>query len=290
MRKKISYYLVYGFASALIIWSLQELFLYLFNDLPVSKSLTGALYGALCGGLYGGLIAGMEGFFSGSKFLLKKGLRLGVIFGTIGGLVSFYIVDQIVRFAALTDLNPMVPLIVYSLRWLTIALCIGFAIGIRDRNHLTLVRTITGGLLSGITGGLIISFSIQFIESILLARGIGLIIFGMLLAGSVYHFSFYGRKSWLKVLNGKLEGMEIELTKEIHYFGTQDNDDINLQDYQEVQQAHAKLIRYFDNYSLVDNDPFCQTFVNFRGIKEQFLKNGDILKIGTALFQYCTVE
>ncbi len=84
--------------------------------------------------------------------------------------------------------------------------------------------------------------------------------------------------------------MDIELSKEIHLFGTQDSDDINLQDYQDVQQSHAKLIRYFDYYSLVDNDPFCQTFVNFRVVKEQFLKNGDILKIGTALFQYCTLD
>lgn len=289
MRKKVSLYLIYGFASALIIWALQELFLFLFNDIPISESLKAALYGALCGSLFCGLIVSMDGFFSGSKYLYRRGLRLGILFGLTGGMVSFYIIEQIVKFAAFTNLNPLVPLIVFSLRWLTISLCIGFAIGFRDKNHLSLVRSIISGLISGVLGGLIISLAIYYVESIVIARGIGIIIYGLLLAGMAYRFSFFGRKSWLKVLNGKLEGMEIELTKEIHMFGTQDNDDINLQDYQEVQQSHAKLIRYFDHYSLVDNDPFCQTFVNFRTIKEQFLKNGDILKIGTALFQYCTV-
>lgn len=289
MRKNISFYLAYGFASALIIWALQELFLFLVNDLPLPDSLKVALYGALCGGLFAGLIVGMDGFFSGSRFLYRRGLRIGVLFGATGGLVSFYIVDQIIRFASLTETSEIVPVIVYSLRWLTIALCIGFAMGIRDRNHLSLVRSIVAGLIAGVIGGLFISLMIQYFASILLARGIGLLGFGVILAAAIYKASFFGRKSWLKVLNGKMEGMELELTKDIHIIGTQDNDDINLQDYQEVQQSHAKLIRYFDHYSLVDNDPFCQTFVNFRGIKEQFLKNGDILKIGTALFQYCTV-
>ena len=135
-----------------------------------------------------------------------------------------------------------------------------------------------------------LSLAIDFIPIPLIARGIGLVVLCSVFSLSLYLFSFLGRKIWLKVLNGKLEGLEIALSREIHLFGTQDNDDINLQDYQDVQQSHAKLIRYFDNYSLVDNDPFCQTFVNFRGIKEQFLKNGDILKIGTALFQYCTIN
>ena len=71
------------------------------------------------------------------------------------------------------------------------------------------MRNIISGLISGVIGGLIISFSIQYIESILLARGIGLIVFGILLATAVFRSSFYGRKAWLKVLNGKLEGMEI---------------------------------------------------------------------------------
>lgn len=290
MRKKIGYFLLYGFASALIIWAIQELFLYLFNGLPIPSGLTVSLYGALCGGAFGGLIVSMDGFFGGSKFLFRRGLRLGLIFGTTGGLVSFYLVDRIVSLGAFTAINPLVLTLVYSLRWLSIAMCVGFAIGIRDKNHLALVRNIISGLISGTVGGLIISSAIEFTDSILLARGIGLVIFGMLLAGLVFQFSFFGRRAWLKVLNGKLDGMEIELTKEIHFFGTQDDDDINLQDYQEVQQSHAKLIRYFDNYSLVDNDPFCQTYVNFRSIKEQFLKNGDILKIGTALFQYCAVD
>ena len=91
-------------------------------------------------------------------------------------------------------------------------------------------------------------------------------------------------------LNGSLAGREFELSKETHYLGTQTEDQINLGSYEEVNSTHAKLIRYETGYSLVDNDPFCSTFVNFRNITEQPLKNGDIIKVGSAIFQYCTID
>lgn len=290
MRNKIGYYIGFGLASALMALSLQEFYLYLFDKLPIPQSLTVTLFGAVTGGILGALFAGMDGFFSGSNFLFRTGVRLGLIIGLAGGAISFFVVDQITSFNLLTEDNFYVLQLVLISRWVVIALSIGLAIGFRDKNQLVTTRSIGAGLIAGVLGGLSISIVSQFIQMPSIARGVGLIVLGVAFTVSLYRFSFLGRKVWLKVLNGKLEGLEIELTKEILIFGTQDNDDINLQDYQDVQQSHAKLIRYFENYSLVDNDPFCQTFVNFRGIKEQFLKNGDILKIGTALFQYCTVE
>jgi type III secretion system (T3SS) inner membrane Yop/YscD-like protein len=290
MRNKIGHYLSFGVATALIALSLQEFFLYLFSKLPVPESLVVTLFGAITGGVLGALLAGMDGFFSGSRFLFRSGLRLGFLIGLVGGAVSFFIINQIIQHTNLAESSLIIMNSLLISRWVVIALCIGLAVSFRDGNHMVSIRSISSGLIAGLSSGIAMTLSSQVIQTPFLIRGIGLVILGSVFAIALYQFSFLGRKVWLKVLNGKLEGVEIELSKEILIFGTQDNDDINLQDYQDVQQSHAKLIRYFENYSLVDNDPFCQTFVNFRGIKEQFLKNGDILKIGTALFQYCTVE
>ncbi len=291
MRKKSIFYISYGVASALVIWSLQELFLYLFGEISfIPKEVTIALFGALTGGLFGLLMVMMEGFFNGSKYLVNRGLRVGGIFGLLAGTISFFLTSQITFIEATAISDDVIYILLNSLRWLVIAVSVGIALGIRDENSLSTTRGVIAGLITGVVGGIAVSVMAFYIQSPMISRGLGLLVLTILFTFSIFRFSHFGRKIWLKTLNGNLEGMDLELSKEIHIFGTQDNNDINLQDYQEVQQSHAKLIRYFDNYSLVDNDPFCQTFVNFRVVKEQFLKNGDIIKIGTALFQYCTVN
>jgi|GEM_PF-1790797 len=291
MRNKSIFYISYGVASALVIWSLQELFLYLLNAISfIPKELTIALFGALTGGLFGALMAIMEGFFTGSKYLVNRGVRVGALIGLLAGSIGFLLTSHTAFLENVGISNNVIQILLNSIRWIVIALCVGIALGIRDKNSLSTTRGIIAGLLTGVIGGTAISTIAFYVQSPMISRGLGLLVLTVLFSFSIYRLSHFGRKIWLKTLNGNLEGMDIELSKEIHIFGTQDNDDINLQDYQEVQQSHAKLIRYFDNYSLVDNDPFCQTFVNFRVVKEQFLKNGDVIKIGTALFQYCTVN
>lgn len=288
MRKNIQYYLLYGIGSAAVVWAIQEFILFLVHG-QLPPIFASSLLGAFTGGLFGGFMGAMDGFFTNSRYLMKKGLWTGTLIGFFTGLISFYLVFTVTA-ELVPEGNTILPLTLSSIRWVILALAICVAIGIRDKNQLSTIRGVISGLFTGICAGLLIGSLELYITSPFLLRGSGMLVFGALLAAAHYQFSLVGRKVWIKALNGKLEGMEIELNREIHLFGTQDNDDINLQDYIDVQQSHAKLIRYFDNYSLIDNDPFCQTFVNFRGIKEQFLKNGDILKIGTALFQYCTLD
>lgn len=290
MKTKLKFFLAYGAASAAFTWSLQELFLYLFTQLSLPSALTVTFFGALTGAIVCGLFGGLEGFFLGSRYLFRKGLKTGLPVGFLGGGICFFLIHEIVQQSVLPSTSPLVITAVYSLRWASIALFVGLTLGLRDRNQLSILRGLSSAIVTGMAGGALITAVTTAQFSPFISRGISITVLALLLSTTLFMFSNLGRKAWLKVLNGKLEGLDIELSKEIHIFGTQDNDDINLQDYPDVQQAHAKLIRYFDNYSLIDNDPFSLTFVNFRGIKEQFLKNGDILKIGTALFQYCTAE
>ncbi len=287
---KIKFYLIFGMASALFVWSYHELFLFLTSSFAIPGSAKSSIAGALFGIVFGGLLGGMEGFFSNSPYLFRRGLKFGSLLGFLSGAISFYVIDQIIHEIDFIASNILLVSLFYSLRWLVLGVCIGIAIGLRDRSHLSMIRSIFSGLIAGSVGGIIISFTPVLVSFPFWSRGLGFLAFAMLFTASTYRFFTFQRKTWLKSLNGVLEGLDIELSRDIHIFGTQDNDDINLKAYQDVQQSHAKLIRYFNNYSLVDNDPFCQTFVNFRTIKEQFLKNGDILKIGTALFQYCTVD
>ncbi|MCP4754023.1 MAG: FHA domain-containing protein [Proteobacteria bacterium] len=231
-----------------------------------------------------------KGFYTDSPFKLKKGVCWGAVFGFPAGLLGFFLADQIIRYVPFIAESLFLANLVYSLRWLLIGLSIGMAMGKRDDSDLMMYRGLISGTIAGLLGGIAITVTSILLTNPFWSRGIGFVVFSTILTGSLYHFSTLGRKAWLKALNGKLEGTDFELSQEIHFLGTQSNDDINLKSYQDIRPTHAKLVRYHSGYSLIDNDPFWQTYVNFRNIKEQPLKNGDIVKLGRALFQFCTVE
>ncbi|PCI23950.1 MAG: hypothetical protein COB67_12190, partial [SAR324 cluster bacterium] len=164
------------------------------------------------------------------------------------------------------------------------------AIGLRDRNKQQLTRGLFGGVLAGLLGGTLTVLFTALISNLYWARGFGFLSMSTVFSIVLFYFSKYQRKEWLKILSGPLEGMDFELSNEIHFLGTQNSDDINLKDYEDINPTHAKMIRYAYGYSLIDNDPFGRTYVNFRSVNEQPLKNGDILKIGSATFQYCRLD
>ena len=289
MRRILLPHIVYGLAAGLTVWFFHELLLYLFYSGLIPDKVNSLLSGGVIGLTAGLTTLLAAGFFSGNKVLIKRGIVFGGIFGLIGGVVSFFVFDLMISGWEFIAANWLITNLFYASRWLVLALFIGIALGFRDSNELVLLRGLASTAVAGILGGAAITVSTHFIVSPFWSRGVGYIVFLIILTLSIPYFSKLGRKIWIKALNGKLEGLEFEMFKEIHHFGTQSDDDINLRSYEDIRPTHAKLIKYYSGYSLLDNDPFWQTFVNFRNIKEQLLKNGDILKIGKALFQYCTI-
>ena len=290
MKRIFIPYTVFGIAAGLTVWFFHELLLYFVYLGVIPDSIKSITSGGIVGLTLGTATLFAAGFFSGNKVLIRRGIVMGAIFGLVGGMISFFVVDLMISGWDFIVNNWLITYLLYTARWLVLALFIGVALGFRDSNELILIRGLVSTVIAGLVGGAVITTSTNFIASSFWSRGIGYIVFLVAITLSIPYFSKIGRKIWIKALNGKLEGMEFEMFKEIHYFGTQSDDDINLRSYEDIRPTHAKLIKYYSGYSLVDNDPFWQTFVNFRNIKEQPLKNGDILKIGKALFQYCTVS
>ncbi|MBT3225601.1 MAG: FHA domain-containing protein [Deltaproteobacteria bacterium] len=290
MKNKNPSHILFGAATGLTIWFLNELWIYLYSAEFTSSRIEMAISGTLIGIGFGTITLIKSGFFADNLYKVKRGALYGAIFGLLGGLIGFALIDQInLQIADLTQ-QPILSHILHGARWLVLALFIGFATGLRDSSSTILSRSLMGSAVAGLVSGICITAINAFSPVFFVSRGIGFIIFGILLTLSLDYVSIIGRKSWIRGLNGRLEGFDLELLQEIHYLGTQSNDDISLKSYPDIRPSHAKLVRYYSGYSLVDNDPFWQTYVNFRNIKEQPLKNGDILKVGKALFQYCTTN
>lgn len=287
MKNNYSPVLLLGVAGGLICWSLYEFFLFIITPLMISSLIQLIFSGGFAGLLTGCFIGGQQGYFKHSFKQLKKNALLGGIAGLIAGVVFSYVSHYASSNLLLSYEGKSFIDHIYITRWLFLAIFIGGAMGFYESVNVEITRSVLSGFITGLLCIAILYLAHEAAVNSFIERGIAFISFCTLFSYFLSYFSTFKRKEWIKSLNGQLTGFEFELSKASHYFGTQVCDDINLKSYEKVNPAHAKLIKYYTGYSLTDNDPFGQTYVNFRSIKEQPLKNGDILKIGTALFQYC---
>ncbi len=290
MKNRTSAQVLYGLATGLFVWSIHELWIYLFPTALTPGHIEKVISSMLIGVGFGVFALVKSGFFSDNSHKVKRGVTYGAVLGLAGGICGFILIDQVDSQLAEMSLPPLLIQALFAFRWLVLSLFIGIGAGLRDRSSTIMTRSLIGSGIAGLVCGVIITGMNAFSPLFFATRGIAFILFGTALSLSLDHLSVFGRKAWIRSLNGRLEGLEFELLQEIHCLGTQSNDDINLKSYQDIRPSHAKLVRYYSGYSLVDNDPFWQTYVNFRNIKEQPLKNGDIIKVGRALFQYCSVS
>ncbi|MCP4296177.1 MAG: hypothetical protein GY786_11260 [Proteobacteria bacterium] len=288
MKKQFNNYLFFGLATGLLLWSVHEFLLLTIENLAISKEPAILLLGGVFGGIFGSFMGMEDGFLNNSTQKLKKGFILGGSFGLFSGLICFFLFNKLsISFQAQDFTKFLSNGFLNALRWFFLLFFVGIAIGLRDRNQLQLTRGIFSGVIAGFFGGALIGIIETLVTSTYWARGISFTSLTVIFSLTTLAFSKYNQKQWIKVLNGSLEGQCFELSHEIHFIGTQNSDDINFTGYKAINSTHAKLLRYSYGYSLVDNDPFGHTYVNFRNVAEQPLKNGDILKIGTATFQYC---
>jgi len=287
MKKSFTPYLWATLAISVFSWAALELVL-LFS-LQVGLNSHGILAGGVLGTTLGAMFAGLDGFLAQAPKRLRAGAKYGAAIGGLGGVLGFYLIDQIAERFQPFDAGLIMENLAYAQRWVLLGVAIGAAIGAAERSNSVAVRNLIAGILAGVIATFVNGVIGGIIDYPFLVRGLSLVVFSYAFMFAHIKMRTYKRTDWLLFLNGHHAGAEFELNQNLLFLGTQNSDDINLNSYENVNSTHAKLIKYEYGYSLVDNDPFCQTFVNYRNITEQPLKNGDLIRVGTALLQYCSL-
>jgi len=278
--------LSFGAATGIFAWILSEILIETLFP-TFSNKLTDLFIGSLSGIVLGGLFWGREEFFDkDNSKLLKNAVNGGILGCIIGFVCALFIV---ILKGSFTKESGISSNILYEcLQWFLFATLFSITYNHRNEKPKEYKFIIFSGIVTGISIA-IVAFLVNFIQNpILSSLGLEFIIFGMIFIPLQKLSSGVLKLDCIKALNGQLAGNKYELTKDIYYLGTQPSDDIDLSNYNQINSTHAKLVKRPEGYSLVDNDPACKTFVNFRNITEQSLKNGDILKLGSALFQFCS--
>jgi hypothetical protein len=276
-----------GLSGGLLAWFFLEIILMMLGGINTPPVIIAACVGAATGFSFGVVLPLSNVLFANSFVKWRETVKLSMVLGIIGGTISFSLVELASKHVPIFTHSNFLADTLTAQRWVVLAIAIGISNGLRERRTRKMVRGFIGGLIAGVIGSFLIFLVMQHMESTFLAHGVSMLIFGIVYAISMDKANNVGMKTWIKVLNGKLTGISFELSDSIHFLGSHPADDINLIDYKEISQTHAKIVMYDHMYSILDNDPFNRTWVNFRPAHEQPLKNGDIIKIGTALFQFC---
>ena len=196
----------------------------------------------------------------------------------------FYMIDSLMLFRNIGRITESLNYsdIFIAQKWFIYCVIFSISFSYIDSKKLFQLPFIITGVLAGIIGLLIFVLAKEFIPMGTFRRGAvfipTLLIFIFLLDFNVYKYSL----AKLVLLNGPLVGNVFYLGDSVTTIGTQESDDINLSLYPDINISHAKIIPYGGLISLVDNDPYRRTLINFQNVTEKILKSEDIIGIGSA--------
>jgi hypothetical protein len=301
---RIYFYFVFGSIGGLTGWFLSASLL-----LSTASTIEQATYGAILGAMIGLSIAAYEGFVTRSFLRLFKYGSIGLMLGTVAGLLALpasqWLYSWLLRTAgarphATLDWRSMA---VGMACWILFGGMIGFIEALNKGTQG--VKGFAGGVLGGVIGGGIYelarssglaqttSLKQQFILAISLS------ILGGAIAASIAFVTVALKRAWLEVMDGKVAGRIYDVTKYIDpqlgtykpgIIGSDEwRSNIYLPGDHKVQPAHAK-IGYANGAPYLSVFPAAQkranTSVNGISITHWVLNDGDRLQIGGTQLLY----
>ena len=242
--------------------------------------------------VYQGMIVGLGvGIFIYSRDMilsenfmaLKTSILIGACVGLGSGFLGFAMGQSLLAFPVYIELS-WVRLVSWALLGFWLGILVNLTVPASRRRFSQVMGALLGGLLGGV---FFEAYPLLEIET--MSNLVRLTCIGMILSLSIVFFQISTAKAYLRVLTGESEGKIYLLDKKKCSLGYQSQNDIVLRGYSEVCETHAHIIKNSPNYQIINVCPGGQIFINYRFVDQQSMKNGDIIKLGTALLQYCEV-
>ena len=303
-KLKIYFYFVFGSIGGLTGWYLSTSLL-----LSTTSILDQALFGAMVGAMIGVAIAAYEGFVTRSFIRLFRYGSIGLILGTIAGLIALPISQWLYAHllksvGAQGGATPVWRAVAVGMVcWILFGGMIGFIEGLNKGTQS--IKGFIGGVLGGIIGGGIYELA----RSSGVARGasgqqqlmlaLSLLILGGAIGASIALVTVALKRAWIEVADGKFAGRVYDITKYVdpqlgqYKPGIIGSDEwranIYLPGDHKIQPAHAK-IGFANGAPYLNVLPGAQkhanTFVNGSPANDCVLNDGDRLQIGNTLLLY----
>ncbi len=286
-------YVLLGAAGGLAAWPIMEAVISVQPRFPSYLTFTVAS-GALFGGAYGLFLGVADGVIAANGRRMVTGALFGAVWGLIGGALGF-VAGQWLLFA-LTEVagrrgilldRTALPL-ARIVGWTVLGVFVGTTEGLRRWSSRKTATGLLGGFLGGALGGVVVEYSSNVLSAAV-ARPLGLVVFGLLLAlayGLVEKRLAFGV---LRLLNGLYKGKEFVLNQRRIAVGSAVSADVPLPDYRRVEDRHAQLRVDRRELYLYPLSPGALVKRNDQNISEAGagpLKYGDVVQFGNAKLLY----
>ncbi|MBF0351012.1 MAG: hypothetical protein HQM11_08260 [SAR324 cluster bacterium] len=268
-----------GTTAGICGWLLFQLLAYIYLDYPLPFLDLFVYQGIFTGAGLGAFIYAKDAFLNQNWSLARRKLLLGSILGLVIALIAFTCAQSLLAFYVSAS---VVRVIAWTL-WATgIASFTGYSRPLTRRFFLQTLNGALGGLFGGI-----------FLEGFLLiplenlSSFLGIVVIGICVPFFMAIVEILLSNAYLKVLNGEQEGVAFFLDKDQFSIGYDYANDIVLTGYSEVCSQHSRIIKQGQQCILQNAQTGGQVLINYRLVNQQSMKRGDIVKIGTALLQFC---
>ena len=240
-------------------------------------------------GLFIGLLLGIgEGIFygSGSKALMYGaiGAAISLVLGFASGYLAQYMYSKLLTENS-TDFYSS---FIRGIGWAVMGLGAGVAIGLIKPQVKRIVFCALGGLVGAFIGGFIFNYVLEIVPNDVVARGVAIVIMGILIGLGVGLLEQFAKQAWLKVIRGEFEGKEYLVFAGTTSIGNNSKNSIVLFKDKLVAPHHCDIVLEGSKYVIVDRGTPLGTVVNGMKSERRILRQGDTIAIGNSVLVFHT--
>ena len=236
-----------------------------------------------------GLSLGLgEGIFYGSKLNAIKYAAIGAGVSLVIGTISGYLAQWM--YASMLGDNPskLAAAAIRALGWSIMGIGIGLSVGLIKPELKRIISCTIGGFAGAFIGGFLFNYVCDIIPNDLAARGIAIVIMGVLIGVGVGLLEQFAKSAWLKVIRGEFEGKEYLVFPGTTSIGNNSKNTIVLFKDKLVAPHHCDIVMEGSKYVAVDCGTPMGTVINGIRVNRHVLRRGDSIAIGNSVLVFYT--
>lgn len=260
----------------------------LIEDLDSVRRISTGLWSAVIA-LFIGLFLGMgEGIYYGSAEKAVKYALIGAAVSVVLGFISGYLAQWMYAEMLGDDPGDFEAALVRGLGWAVMGLGIGVSVGLIKPEKKRIGFCALGGLVGAFIGGFLFNYVCDIISDDMWARGVAIVVMGMLIGVGVGLLEQFAKSAWLKVIRGEFEGKEYLVFAGTTSIGNNGKNTIVLFKDKLVGPHHCDIKLEGNKYVLIDCGTPMGTVVNGRRTSRHLLRQGDAIAIGNSVLIFNT--
>lgn len=239
--------------------------------------------------LFIGLFLGIgEGVFYGSKQNAIKYAAVGASVSLAIGAISGYLAQWM--YASMLDDDPskLAAAFIRALGWSIMGVGIGLSVGLIKPEIKRIISCTVGGFAGAFIGGFLFNYVCDIIPNVFAARGIAIVIMGVLIGVGVGLLEQFAKSAWLKVIRGEFEGKEYLVFPGTTSIGNNSKNTIVLFKDKLVAPHHCDIVMEGSKYVVVDCGTPMGTIINGMKANRHVLRQGDSIAIGNSVLVFYT--